>query len=260
MSYLVHIDLLAAKSSYFRAALTGNLPEAQPKELTLKDVSDTTFTYFLQWLYTQSLRPTDCQYDTGSVSFDRSLSWPSLINLWFFANHTRTPELQNHIVDNLVAKMRSFDIPHSLISCAESIRQVRTAIFMIWRGKKRSPQGELAKPLRDLILAFIGNRHYMMKKSLLFIRLGGFPEMFWRDFGLRCIDLNYTTVETIQRIRATEINDDIDDDEMWDAYDDNTSQKEAEKVIHAWEIRPETYYVKEAGKTGKDAKKDPLTE
>ncbi|ROV96121.1 hypothetical protein VSDG_05030 [Cytospora chrysosperma] len=248
LSYLVHADLLANKCSYFRGAFTGNFLEAQNKEITLENASDTTFAYFLEWLYTGRLAET-------AWDFERCpLSWPSLISLWFFANYTGTPELQNRVMDKLVEHVELFNDPQPK-RLAEPIRQLRAAVFMIWEGKQRTPQGELAKPLQDLILAFIGNSYYMSKRIFGLVCTGGFPESFWRDFSLRCMDLNYATDESTQKTPAPAFDEHLDD-KLRDAYD-NDSVDEADK---SWQIDPQNYYVEEAGKTGNDAEKDILTE
>lgn len=268
-SFLVHVDLLAEKSAYFRAALTGDFQEAATKQLTLEDVSDNTFAFFLKWLYGQNLRPS-FSHKTCSHCSECSLSWAGLFDLWFFADYTFTPELQNHIIENLVQKIENFkdasdhaqnklDLNHvnqSLVQhhvnntqSQDQFDQVRAAIHMIWDTKKRTPRGEIAKPLRRLLLDFIGNRRYMTKWQDTGLRKPGLPKGFSYEFSSRCIARNFDIEERTERLVALGNPFDSDEEDFDYIYEAMIAFEEsADELLDVWKITPEKYFVKDAGK------------
>ncbi|KAF2449204.1 hypothetical protein P171DRAFT_480311 [Karstenula rhodostoma CBS 690.94] len=54
--FVVHEELLAHYSEFFRAALQGGFAEAETKTITLDDVAPHTFELFVHWLYYQRFR------------------------------------------------------------------------------------------------------------------------------------------------------------------------------------------------------------
>ncbi|ROW03907.1 hypothetical protein VPNG_07246 [Cytospora leucostoma] len=274
-SFLVHIDLLAEKSAYFRAALTGDFQEAATKQLTLEDVSDNTFAFFLKWLYGQNLRPS-FSHKTCSHCSECSLTWAGLFDLWFFADYTFTPELQNHIIENLVQKIENFkdasdhaqselDLNHvnqnlvqhhvNNMPSQDQFDQVRAAIHMIWDTKKRTPRGEIAKPLRRLLLDFIGNRRYMTKSQDSSLRKTGLPRGFWYEFGPRCIDRNFNIEEKTESLVSLGNPFDSDEEDFDYIYENMIAfEEKAEELLEVWKISSEKYLVKDGGKA-KNTKK-----
>ncbi|KAK7739724.1 hypothetical protein SLS53_005694 [Cytospora paraplurivora] len=267
-SFLVHVDLLSEKSAYFRAALTGDFQEAATKQLTLIDVSDNTFAFFLKWLYGQNIRPT-FSHKTCSHCSECPLTWAGLFELWFFADYTFTPELQNHIIENLVQKIENFkdardhaqselDLNHvnqSLVQHhanntqpQDQFDQVRAATHMIWNTKKRTPRGEIAKPLRCLLLDFIGNRRYMTKSQDSSLRKTGLPKGFWYEFGPRCIDRNFNIEEKTESLSSLGNPIDNEEDEFDYIYENMIAfEEKADELLKVWQISPEKYLVKDGG-------------
>ncbi|KUI59995.1 Kelch-like protein diablo [Cytospora mali] len=254
-SFLVHIDLLAAKSSYFRAALTGNFQEALTKQLTLEDVSDTTISFFLRWIYTKNLgqeKPGDQKYETTCP-----LSWSGLFDIWLFADYTRTPELQNHVIDKLLRKTHRLDREYSKEPFDVHIEEVRAAIFMLWTGNKRTPQGEIAKPLRHLLLDFIGNPRYMSMAQVFNLRKRGLPAMFWCEFSIQSIDRSFDMRPKAQALYQTissvgnnmeYMDRDLEEDRAISSYELMELDMEIGEVLAVSGITSSKYYVDKEGK------------
>ncbi|KUI66882.1 Kelch repeat and BTB domain-containing protein 8 [Cytospora mali] len=260
-SFLVHIDLLAAKSSYFRAALTGNFQEALTKELTLEDVSDTTISFFLRWIYTQNLGlAVTSDWNCESKC---PLSWTGLFDIWLFADYTRTPELQNHVIDQLVRKTHRLDREYNREPFIVYIDDIHAAILMLWTGNKTTPQGEIAKPLRDLLLDFIGNPRFMSKAQFFNLRKRGLPAMFWCEFSIHSIDRSFdmrpkaqALYETISAVGNNVDNVDRDLEESRDISFNELMNLDLEigEVLSVWSITPFKYYVNKEAKPGQIAK------
>lgn len=249
-SFLVHLDLLTDKSRYFRKALTGNFSEAKTTELTLEeDVSDVAFVFFLKWLYGGSLRPANCHSRCSACSECR-LSWANLFEIWFFADYTLTDELKSHVIQNLIQKITNFKF--SVDEAQEQANQVRDALCMLWAGKKRTDKGEIAKPLRDLLLDFIGNPWFMTKAQNLKIRKEGLPTRFLCELGIRSIGRNFDIQPKIMSLvslsKIYDSDDGMDADFNYDRHFDQVFEMEdvTAQLVDAWMIKPEKYYA-EAG-------------
>lgn len=249
--FTLHIDVLVDKCDYFRAALTGHFREADTKLLHLPYVSDNTFGFFLKWIYSGHLKP-ERDANRGDRHNESTLTLVGLFNLWFFADYLRAPALQNHIVTNVVEKFRIF----VMWSTEERLKHVSDTIRMLWKPKGRTDRGELAKPLRDLVLDFVANPRYMPKaKSEKLLKL--VPASFLREYALVTVRRN-SNVELRTNIMASELefSDDYGSDE--EAYLDDEFMCAHAKFEFAitglgllrelWEIKPENYFVKEVKK------------
>lgn len=251
--FALHIDVLADKCDYFRAALTGNFRETHTKVLNLPDVSDNTFGFFLKWIYSGNLKP---EYDPKRCNMhnESSLTVPDLFNLWFFADYLRAPALQNNVIINVVEKFRSF----MMWSTEERFQHLIDSIKVLWKTKGRTDRGELAKPLRDLFLDFVANPDYMPKaKSQKLLKSA--PASFLREFALTTVDRNYT-IDT-KTCAATELlappedyDSDIDESERFEDELESvfvkldTAMDIFKQFQCVWDIKPEKYFVKDAKK------------
>ncbi|KAF2642414.1 hypothetical protein P280DRAFT_264615 [Massarina eburnea CBS 473.64] len=66
--YSLYKSLLQHYSEYFNTALQGSWKEAEEQSIALEDVESTTFTLFVEWLYTQHLPKATMEwYDISGV-------------------------------------------------------------------------------------------------------------------------------------------------------------------------------------------------
>lgn len=103
----MHKDHLCAKSPYFKAALEGSFQEAHLGEVTLEDTSIHAFEMFNEWLYTGDITEGLCREKRPFCSLRESKDEPSFIQLldaWLLAEYLLVPQLQNYIVDMMIAK------------------------------------------------------------------------------------------------------------------------------------------------------------
>lgn len=250
--FALHIDVLADKSNYFRAALTGNFREADTKVLNLPDVSDNTFGFFLKWLYSGNLKP-EYNPERCSMHNESSLTVPDLLDLWFFADYLRAPALQNNVILNVVEKFRTF----IMWSTEDRFKQVVNSIKMLWKPKARTDRGELAKPLRDLFLDFVANPDYMPKpKSQKLLK--SVPASFLRDFALTTMERYYSiNAETDAVMELLEPPEDFESDsndsrfelEFEDIFNrHDTTLDFIRDMRKVWDIKPDKYFVKDTKK------------
>lgn len=99
--YGIHKALLCARSSFFRAALTGRFKEAREGTVTLEDEDPETFSRFNTWLYTGSCM----NDDAGKV-----LAMRPALQLWLFAEKRLVPGLQNTVIDQLIQSVTALDV------------------------------------------------------------------------------------------------------------------------------------------------------
>lgn len=248
-TFTLHIDVLVEKCDYFRAALTGNFVETTTKQLKLPDVSDNTFAFFLKWVYAGNLKP---EHDPNrcNVHNESSLTVPGFLDLWFFADYVRAPALQNHVVTNLVGKFQNFRVH----STEERLKQITESIRMLWMAKGRTDRGEIAKPLRDLILEFVANPDYMPQaKAERLVKT--VPAYFLREFALTTVERNFfieaKTSAAVQALAPP--NEDSDEDFLEDDFECIYEKLESglevmSEAQQIWEIKPENYFVKDVKK------------
>jgi hypothetical protein len=122
--YLIHKDLLAFYSDYFRAAFNGPFKEATQSKISLHDECEDVFDIVNQFVY--SLVIADGKGE--------KLSWDILIRAWVFGDKHMVPSLQNAVMDVLVKKNKA---DHFLPT---------NEIGNIWGNTLRS------SPLRNFIL------------------------------------------------------------------------------------------------------------
>lgn len=251
--FALHIDVLADKCDYFRAALTGKFRETGTKILNLPDVTDNTFGFFLKWIYSGNLKP---EYNPRRCNMhnESTLTVPDLFDLWFFADYIRAPALQNNVIINVVEKFRSF----MMWSSEERSQHLIDSMKMLWKTKGRTDRGELAKPLRDLFLDFVGNPDYMPKvKSQKLLKSA--PASFLREFTLTTVERNYSidtkacaVVEVLEP--PEDYDSDLDDSDRFELEFEGIFTKldmtmDAVKQLRCvWDIKPEKYFVKHAKK------------
>lgn len=253
---MLHIDVLAEKCEYFRAALIGNFRETSTKNLTLLDVSDNTFGFFLKWLYGGSLKP-EPNANRCNLHSECNLTLPGLFDLWFFADYLCAPVLQNHVVTNIVEKFGNF-LNHSN---DERLGQVSDSIKMLWKQKGRTERGELAKPLRDLVLSFVANPQYMAKaKAEKLIKAA--PAYFLREYALATVERNLSIEAKTGITAATLMAPSVygfDQEDFFDSKYESTHENRDMAMVclgqlrGVWAIEPEKYFVKET-KRGQEKK------
>lgn len=251
--FALHIDALADKCGYFRAALTGNFRETDTKVLNLPDVSDNTFGFFLKWIYSGNLKP---EYDPKRCNMhnESTLTVPDLLDLWFFADYLRAPALQNNVIINVVEKFRSF----MMWSTEERFKHLIDSIKVLWKTKGRTDRGELAKPLRDLFLDFVANPDYMPRPKAQKLLLS-VPAAFLREFALTTVERNYTIeTKTCAVVKVLEPPEDYDSDldesdhfelEFETVFERiETTMDTVKQLQCVWDIKPEKYFFKDAKK------------
>lgn len=254
-TFYLHIGVLSDKCDYFRAALTGGFQEASTKSLTLKDVSDNTFAFFLKWLYGGTIQP-DRNPNPKTCPFhqEANLTWAGLIDLWFFADYLCTAALQNHVVDNIVYKMSNFYCH----SNEDRSKQVVDAIKLLWKPKVRTDLGLLpsAKPLCDLLLDFVANPTYM-PKGVATKTIKVLPAAFIREYALRSVERSFEIRDQTDCLFQTTAlhghncgcgcNPDLYDSDMDDIFEKlEMTEAGVEDLVKVWKIEAEKYHVKEA--------------
>lgn len=242
-SFCLHVDVLSAKCEYFRACLTGHFLEAITKQLAL-DVSDTTFGFFLKWVYGDSIKPME------NPSFchqhnETSLTLASLFDLWFFADYVQAIDLKNHVITNAVQKLQNVGTQIT----DEGVKQIADAIRVLWKGKARTDQGELAKPLRDLLLDVVANPRCMVKAKAEKL-LKTMPPSFLREFAVVTVARNFTVhCKTVSLADALEENhsegDMYDEDFGFEAMASKIEMAEMSSLaLHEmWLLVPKKYFV-----------------
>lgn len=253
-TFYLHVDILSDKSDYFCAALKGGFQETTTRRLTLKDVSDNTFAFFLKWLYGGTIQPDKSPIPkTCPVHRETALTWKGLIDLWFFADYLCAGALQNHIVDNMVYKMSNF---YCHITDDRS-EQIIDAVKLLWKPKARTDLGLLssAKPLCDLLLDFVANPTYMPKviatKTLKIL-----PAAFIRECALRSVERSFEIRDQTDSLFETVrlhgpfcgcgCDLDVDDSEIDDIFDKlEMTESGIQDLANIWKIKAEKYYVKE---------------
>lgn len=169
---LVHGCLLIGKSAFCRAALANNAGQGKARTLALPISSSITLAYFLKWVYSNTVLPMHrtlcpCCAESG-------VSWPQLVNLWIFASNMGVPELQNHAIDILVSKTKSY-LEFDNRGEGE-IAHIRAAFNLLWPGKKQAQaqmaQGDADKPLRKFMLDWFANPLVSISETLFRVFLG----------------------------------------------------------------------------------------
>lgn len=92
-------NLLLGSSPFFKAALGGKFKEAETSVLNMPEEIVEVIHRFRLWLYTSS-----------PLSMDESVKdadWLLFIRLYIFADKYRISDLQNMVIDILVAKLRA---------------------------------------------------------------------------------------------------------------------------------------------------------
>ncbi|KAF2491102.1 hypothetical protein BU16DRAFT_143700 [Lophium mytilinum] len=131
-AYHAHMGLLVHYSEYFRAAFTGSFKEAEKKELTLDEVEERTFGFFMDWLYSKKL-PEDCG------SGERSSIYPPqpctcnedegrypLVKLYIFADRYQIPNFRKDVLDVIFQRYNRddmFDL-HSNVEVIEAFESL----------------------------------------------------------------------------------------------------------------------------------------
>ena len=76
-----------------KAAFNSNFVEGQTQTYKLDDITNDTFTLFVQWIYKQTLEnPTEAS--------EISKHWAALTRLWVLAEKILIPHLQNQVLTN----------------------------------------------------------------------------------------------------------------------------------------------------------------
>jgi hypothetical protein len=95
--YIIHKDLLAFYSDYFRAAFNGSFKEATQSKISLHDESEDVFDIVNQFVYSRVI----------ADGKGEKLSWDILIRVWVFGDKHMIPSLQNAVMDVLVKKNKA---------------------------------------------------------------------------------------------------------------------------------------------------------
>lgn len=252
--FLVHADKLISESAYFRAALAGDFMEAKTKEMAMEDVSDVTFVHFLKWVYSRNIRPAENSEHLCYRHHVSALNWDQLLDLWFFADYCQLPNLQNHVVDNLVQKVENF---YNAEGPGGSIASIVATVKTLWTRKGHTTKGSLAKPLRDLFLDFVGNAKYMAKSDVQHVTMKQMPDGFVLDFAMRSVQRFQDVLFIVERLRFHLSDDDVESELdnfktlnnfKYLKMDDNQKVDYATVVAHEFDVSlrvtAEKYYVK----------------
>ncbi|KAF2809742.1 uncharacterized protein BDZ99DRAFT_499038 [Mytilinidion resinicola] len=130
-AYHAHMDLIVHYSEYFRAAFTGSFREAEEKELTLEEVEERTFGFFMDWLYSKKL-PQNCGTTERSSAYplqpctcnEDEARYP-LVKLYIFGDRYQVPDLRKDAL-NAIYQECNHDNPLHLPSNVEVIEAFET--------------------------------------------------------------------------------------------------------------------------------------
>lgn len=101
-SFIVHTELLNYRSSFFKAATTGNWDEAKTGIINLPADDPQVFEIFLDWLYQRKLDLNPYQAQNLSL----------ILALWIFGDKRQAPAFQNAVAELL----RTFANNHPTVS------------------------------------------------------------------------------------------------------------------------------------------------
>lgn len=89
-TFPIHKEFLCHYSAYFRAAFKSNFKEGQTQTVELEDIIPDVFGTFADWIYTQQIKA--------------HISKSSLVLLWLLGDRFIVPQLQNRVMDILIAE------------------------------------------------------------------------------------------------------------------------------------------------------------
>lgn len=161
--FVVHQDLIAHHSDFFKAALTGNFKEAAEKTVALTEEDPVFFEFFVHWLYYQKL-PTKDDADVN------------LLGQWMNEDDYGDLETDNLIVLHIladkygVAKLKR-DTTDGLLDHIETGNGFFPSATQISDAYKSLPRNSaLLKLLVDLVCRFPGSVDWEDDFPLPFVR------------------------------------------------------------------------------------------
>lgn len=126
---------------------------------------------------------------------------------------------------------------------------------MLWQPKARTEPGELAKPLRDLLLDLVANPRYLdeFHSARLFRSI---PASFLREYALGTVKRNFAIEDATNSLYGTlQLPIDFSPEYEPTALDWDYEGSGEERTVRVtrgidslhriWEIKPEKYLVKE---------------
>ncbi|KAF2809743.1 uncharacterized protein BDZ99DRAFT_571505 [Mytilinidion resinicola] len=120
-AYTIRLDLLVHYSEYFRAAFTGSFKEAEEKKIHLSDVEESTFDYFMDWLYYTKITTSQEHKDPK----DDPHPYYIFVELYILGDKYQIPNLRKYVIDhNFQYFLRVDDVlpvPHIITQAYESL-------------------------------------------------------------------------------------------------------------------------------------------
>ena len=121
--FYVHLDLLCDASSFFKAAFAGNFKEASEKTMQLPDDRESTFKFFVDWLYGrhdtihQTISPAKEDDDKNDK---RDRFFPAVC-LFVLADKYNIYDLKTNIIEALIVGLREckdYSLSYSTVTYA----------------------------------------------------------------------------------------------------------------------------------------------
>lgn len=105
--FIIHADLLAAKSPFFEAAMHKGWPEGQSKTVRLPEQDEEVFTAYFRWVYAEVIDLSQIT-ETLDVQADpqRGPSYLSHARVWVLGNYLQDFQLCNRLTDELIKRAK----------------------------------------------------------------------------------------------------------------------------------------------------------
>jgi hypothetical protein len=95
-TYYLPPAALRAKSGFFRGCLSGSFKESQDKTIKLDDVDPQTFSFFVEWLFSEKV------WDVTTVDAKDARQFElDVIAAWLLADRLVAEEFQNYCMDSI---------------------------------------------------------------------------------------------------------------------------------------------------------------
>lgn len=139
--FIVHEDMVCAKSKFFRAACSNNWKEGQEKLMQLPSIEPSTFQAYTEWVYSNSL-------------LNVNQSTKSLVKLYLVADYLDDVRLRNKSMEALIAFFKRRDTMPSA-----------TSIQLIWENT--TPSSRLRAWIVDVTAKYCNRESFAHCSDLL---------------------------------------------------------------------------------------------
>lgn len=167
--FTAHNDLICAKSTFFRAALSNDWKEARERIVRLPDENAKMFATYLRWVYTNAIAEVD---GTPYLDTDREAHgqdvWRTYIDLWALADRLGDYTLKNRVTDEIVVlsdrqqvlpSMSNIHQAYNSTPANSSVRRLFVDFYICCTSAEVAQEGKGKLPrefLEDIAVAVIG--------------------------------------------------------------------------------------------------------